>query len=123
MLIAFIYMRTMQMKVVELAARANMQLISPSANAGFEVSHVYAADTMSELIAHASSGTLLVTHLDNAQIARVAELMDVPAVCLVDGAQPGRELLEAAGRAGAAIMVSPSGLAQTVRTFEELLQP
>jgi hypothetical protein len=113
----------MQMKVAELAARANMQLISPSENLGTEVARVYAADTMSELIAHASSGTLLVTHLDNAQIARVAELMDVPGVCLVDGAQPGRELLEAARRAGAAVMVSPCSLAQTVRTFEELLQP
>jgi hypothetical protein len=51
------------------------------------------------------------------------ELMDVPALCLVDGAQPGRELLEAAHRAGTAVMVSPSGLAKTVRTFEELLQP
>ncbi len=113
----------MQMKVAELAARASMQLISPSEDAGVEVSRVYAADTMSELIAHASSGTLLVTHLDNAQIARVAELMDVPAICLVDGAQPGRELLEAARSAGAAVMVSRSGLAQTVRTLEELLQP
>jgi len=113
----------MQMKVAELAARASMQLISPSEDAGMEVSRVYAADTMSELIAHASSGTLLVTHLDNAQIARVAELMDVPALCLVDGVQPGRELLEAARSAGAAVMVSRSGLAKTVRTLEELLQP
>ncbi len=113
----------MQIKVTELAARAGMQLISPSEDGGVEVSRVYAADTMSELIAHASSGTLLVTHLDNAQIARVAELMDVPAICLVDGVQAGRELLEAARAAGAAVMVSRSGLAQTVRTLEDLLQP
>jgi biotin carboxylase len=86
------------MKVSELAARAGMQLISPSADAGMEVARVYAADTISEL-------------------------MDVPALCLVDGVQPGCELLEAARRAGAAVMVSPSGLVKTVRTLEELLQP
>ncbi|MCX7030436.1 MAG: hypothetical protein NTU62_10000 [Spirochaetes bacterium] len=113
----------MKMKVSELAAQAGMQLISPATNASTEVSRVYAADTMSELIAHASSGTLLVTHLDNAQLARVAELMDAPAICLVDGAHPGRELLEAARRAGAAVMVSRSGLLKTARTFEELLKP
>jgi threonine dehydrogenase-like Zn-dependent dehydrogenase len=78
---------------------------------------------MSELIAHASPGTLLVTHLDNAQLARVAELMDAPAICLVDGAHPGSALLEAARRAGAAVMVSASGLAKTVRALEELLRP
>jgi hypothetical protein len=123
MVIAFLIASVMQMKVDELAERTSMQLMSPLEDAGTEVSRVYAADTMSELIAHASSGTLLVTHLDNAQLARVADLMDVPALCLVDGAQPGRELLEAAHRAGTAVMVSPSGLAKTVRTFEELLQP
>jgi hypothetical protein len=75
---------------------------------------------MSELIAHASSGTVLVTHLDNAQLARVAELMDAPAICLVDGAPPGDGLLEAARRAGAALLVSPSSLAATVQELEEL---
>jgi hypothetical protein len=113
----------MQMNVSELAARARMQLMSPSKDAGMVVSRVYAADTMSELIAHASSGTLIVTHLDNAQLARVAELMDAPAICLVDGVQPGPGLLEAARGAGAAVMVSGFGLAKTVRTLEDLLQP
>ena len=111
------------MKVSELAARSGVKLISPAAEAGTEVFRVYAADTMSELIAHASSGTLLVTHLDNAQLGRVAELMDAPAVCLVDGAQPGRELLDAARRAGTAVMVSGLSMAETVRAGEGLLRP
>jgi hypothetical protein len=113
----------MQMKVSELAARAGMQLTSTVEDADTDVTRVYAADTMSELIAHASSGTLLVTHLDNAQLARVAELMDAPAICIVDREHPGTELLEAAHRAGAAVMVSRRGLAETVRTLQELLQP
>jgi len=111
------------MTVSDLAAQAGMQLVSPSPDAGTEVYRVYAADTMSELIAHAGSGTILVTHLDNAQLARVAELMDAPAICLVDGAHPGGGLLEAAHRAGAALLVSPSSLAGTVQALEELLAP
>jgi hypothetical protein len=113
----------MQMKVAELAEHAGIQLVSPEKHAGTLVSQVYAANTMSDLIAHASSGTILVTHLDNPQLARVAELMDAPAVCLVDGAQPGRELLDAARRAGTAVMVSGLGMADTVRALEELLRP
>jgi len=123
MLIAFLLCDRVLMKVSDLAAQAGMQLVSPAADAGVEVCRAYAADTMSELIAHASSGTLLVTHLDNAQLARVAELMDAPAICLVDGAQPGHELLDAARRAGTAVMVSGLGMADTVRAFEELLRP
>ena len=111
------------MKVSELASRAGMQLFSPPDDALADVSRVYAADTMSELIAHASTGTILVTHLDNAQLARVAELMDAPAVCLVDHEHPAPGLLEAARRAGAAVVVSRLGLADTVRTLEGLLQP
>jgi hypothetical protein len=123
MFLATSTMSVVQMKVSELAARAGMQIVSPVEEAVGDVLRVYAADTMSELIAHASSGTLLVTHLDNAQLARVAELMDAPAVCLVDREHPAPGLLEAARRAGAAVMVSRLGLADTVRRFEELLQP
>lgn len=113
----------MLMKITDLVRRSGMTLSSPPEDADGEVNRVYAADTISDLIAHASSGTLLVTHLDNPQLVRVAELMDAPAICLVDGAQPGPELREAAHRAGAALMVSGLGLADTVRALEELLRP
>lgn len=111
------------MKITELAARTGLTLAAPAGDAGGEVCRVYAADTISDLIAHASAGTLLVTHLDNPQLARVAELMDAPAICLVDGAQPNSRLREAAHRAGAAVMTSDLGLADTVRALEEQLRP
>lgn len=111
------------MKITDLVRRSGMTLSSPAEDAGGDVSRVYAADTISDLMAHASAETLLVTHLDNPQLARVAELMDAPAICLVDGARPGDDLCEAAHRAGAAIMVSGLGLADTVRVLEELLRP
>jgi hypothetical protein len=110
------------MKISELVSRAGMQLVSPPHDALADVTRVYAADTMSELIAHASPGTILVTHLDNAQLARVAELMDAPAICIVDREHPAPGLLEAARRAGAAVAVSRLGLADTARNLEELLR-
>jgi hypothetical protein len=109
------------MKIAELAAATRTELVTPPADADAEVSRVYAADTISDLIAHASAGTLLVTHLDNPQLVRVAELMDAPAICLVGGTPPCRELLEAARRAGAAVLVARAGLAAAITAFEERL--
>jgi len=71
------------------------------------VSRFYASNTMSDLIAHASPDTLLATALNNSQLVRVAELMDVPGICLVGGAQPSADLLSRAGEAGTTILVSP----------------
>jgi hypothetical protein len=108
----------MQMKIADLATLAGIEVISTGSSPQAEVTRVFAADTMSELIANASPGTLLLTHLDNAQLGRVAELMEAPAICLLDGARPGRELLAAAVVAGAAILVSAAGPAETARLLE-----
>lgn len=110
------------MKIADLAALAGIEVISTGSNPENQVSRVFAADTMSELIANAAPGTLLLTHLDNAQLGRMAELMEVPAICLLDGARPGRELLAAAAVAGAAILVSAGGPAETARILEGRLK-
>jgi hypothetical protein len=110
------------MNIADLATLAGIEVISTGSSPQAQVSRVYAADTMSELIANASPGTLLLTHLDNAQLGRVAELMDAPAICLLDGARPGRELLAAATAAGAAILVSSAGPVETARLLEVRLK-
>jgi hypothetical protein len=106
------------MKVDELALRIDARLHLSTGSTGSEVGQAYAADTMSELIAHAASDTLLVTSLNNAQLIRVAELMDVPGICLVGGADPGPDLLGLAGAIGMAILVSKAGLEETCRLLE-----
>ena len=53
---------------------------------------------MSDLLNEASSKTLLVTNLANLQMVRVAELMEVPGICFVDGVEPGQEIIELAHR-------------------------
>jgi hypothetical protein len=102
------------MNVKELAQRIDAQLYLGSEPGDTELLRVYAADTMSDLIAHAAPGTLLVTSLCNNQLIRVAELMDVPAICLVNGSCPASvELLARARAAGTAILVSKVGMEQT----------
>ena len=77
---------------------------------------------MSDLTANAAPDTLLLTALNNAQLIRVAELMDAPAICLVEGAQPCAELLAGAERAGMVILVSPRDLEATRLRLESCLR-
>jgi hypothetical protein len=99
------------MNVKELANRIDAQLYLGAESGDTELASIYAADTMSDLIAHAAPDTLLVTSLCNNQLIRVAELMDVPGICL--SCQPGAELLAHARAAGTAILVSRFGLEET----------
>ncbi len=78
-----------------------------------EIRSVYAGDRMSDLIEHTSQHTLLVTNLTSPQLVRMAELMDAPALCFVEGADPEAELAEAAARAGTVLMVSRYDLFET----------
>ena len=106
------------MRVEELAQKIGARLHLSESCHGVEVGKAYAADTMSELIAHAGPETLLVTSLNNAQLVRVAELMDVPGICLVGGTDPGPDLLSLAGTTGTAILVCRQDLDETCRLLE-----
>jgi hypothetical protein len=109
------------MKLSELALKINATLFPAAGERCPTVKGIHAADTMSSLIANASSDTLLVTSLNNNQLIRVAELMDAPGLCLVGGVQPSQELIARAREAGAAIMVSPWGLEETRRLLAACL--
>ena len=112
----------LNMTVRALADQANLKLLLEPAKARGEVVRLFASNTMSELIANAGGDTLLVTSLNNSQIVRVAELMEAPGICLVDGAAPRAELLAGAKLAGTAILVSQSDLETTRRALERRLR-
>jgi hypothetical protein len=103
------------MRVEELAQLIHARVCSLPVPVDRAVVRFHAADTMSELIAHATPDTLLVTSLNNAQLIRVAELMDVPGICLVAGAAPSSDFLAQATAAGTAVLAAPQSLAETSR--------
>jgi hypothetical protein len=85
------------------------------------VVRAYASNTMSDLIAHAAPDVLLVTALNNNQLIRVADLMDVPGICLVSNASPSPELLARAAEVGTAILVARTDLAATLQAIDRHL--
>ena len=101
------------MKLEELFNVIDARMLQPGREEMSEIAHVFAGDKMSALLEQAGPETLLVTSLANTQLACVAELMDCPALCLVDGVDPDPSLLEAAARGSTAVLVCPFDMFET----------
>ncbi len=109
------------MKLQEIAKKIGAHIAASGTER--EITDVYAGDRISDLIEQATPHTLLVTNIANAQLIRVAELMDTPGICLVNAAVPAAELLQAAAKNGTGIMVSADGLFQTCAMLYLALHP
>jgi redox-sensing transcriptional repressor len=108
------------MKLDELARRLGAKVLTPGP-ADARITKIYAGDRVSDLLNEASNTTLLVTNLANLQMVRVAELMEVPGICFVDGVVPDREVIERASMNHTMLMVSPVGVFQTCGLIYHLL--
>lgn len=84
------------------------------------IERLYAGDRMSEILNEASEGTLLISNLANPHLLRVAELMDAPAICLLNGTDPSGELVAAADKNMKLLMVSPADMSGTCRLLSQL---
>ena len=109
------------MIITDLAAKIGATVVA----AGREqaaIERVYAGDRISDLLNHAGRGTLLVSHLPAIQLIRLAELMELGAVCVVGGAAPEPEAVAAAQRHGTSLLVSPAELLETCGLIYECLR-
>lgn len=61
-----------------------------------EVYTAFGADLMSDVLAFAVSGCILLTGLTNPQIIRTADVLDIAAIVIVRGKKPSPETLRAA---------------------------
>lgn len=101
------------MTLAELAARIGARVYTPGGTATVDVGRVWAGDRISDLLNEAVHNVLLVSNLASAHLIRVAELMDVPGICLVAGREPDADMLSAARAHGTLLMSSPYGLFET----------
>jgi redox-sensing transcriptional repressor len=108
------------MKLDDLARRIGARVLTPGP-ADARITRIYAGDRVSDLLNEASSTTLLVTNLANLQMVRVAELMEVPGICFVDGVEPDQEVVELATRNHTMLMASPVGVFETCGLIYQFL--
>lgn len=61
-----------------------------------EVKTAFGADLMSDVLAFAKSGSLLLTGLTNPQVIRTADVLDIAAIIMVRGKKPPQETVQLA---------------------------
>lgn len=111
------------MKLAELAKAIGAKILTNSSSQEMCVEQVYAGDRISDLLNHAGEETLLVSNLASSQLVRLAELMDISGLCMVNGHMPDPAVILAANSHGTVIMVSPVGMFETCGRLYEALKP
>jgi len=86
------------------------------------VQGVHAADTVSELLQEASPTTLLVTRLSGQPLARIAQLMDAPGVCIVNGVEPDEALVSMATRGKTGLLLTQLSSAEVCERLRSRLR-
>jgi hypothetical protein len=109
------------MKLEDLATNIGARMVTPGKPGGTTVAKVYAGDRVSDLLNEASDKTLLVSNLASVQMLRVAELMDVPGICFVNGVEPDGEMIQLAEDNDTLLMVSPLGVFETCGLIYQVL--
>jgi hypothetical protein len=111
------------MMLDELARRIGAQVLAPGRAVSVDLEQVYAGDRISDLLNAAGDHTLLVSNLASTHLMRVAELMDIPGICVVNGQRPEPAMLHTAAEHGTLLSVSPVGLFETCgRIYQALSQ-
>lgn len=101
------------MQLDELAKRVGVEVLTPGRRVEVQAETIYAGDRISDLLNAAAENVLLVSNLPGSHLLRLAELMDVPGICLVNGQHPENPLIETARKHGTLLMVSSVGLFET----------
>jgi predicted transcriptional regulator len=81
------------LKLREVKEILNADVIFGEEKLDMEVKTAFGADLMSDVLAFAKAGSLLLTGLTNTQVIRIANVLDIAAIILVRGKKPQTESL------------------------------
>jgi len=84
------------LKLSEIKEILNADVIVGEEKLDTEVKTAFGADLMSDVLAFAKAGSLLLTGLTNAQVVRTAHVLDIAAIILVRGKKPPAETVSMA---------------------------
>lgn len=101
------------MKLRDLVEVLDAEVIVGEERLELEVEKAFASDLMSDVLAYATEGSLLLTGLTNAQVVRTAEMLDMAAVVFVRGKRPQEEAIELARSKGIPLLSTPYILFET----------
>lgn len=84
------------MTIREIAQLLDARWLCCEESADTVIRHAFASDMMSDVLAHVSEDTLLLTGLINSQSVRTAEMLDIPCLIFVRGKLPHRDAVQRA---------------------------
>lgn len=84
------------MKLSEVKAILNADVIVGEDKLDIDVKTAFGADLMSDVLAFAKAGSMLLTGLTNTQVVRIANVLDIAAIILVRGKKPPAEAISMA---------------------------
>ena len=92
------------MTLVEIKNLLEAQLVCGEDPEGKTVNDACATDMMSCILAHGDGVSALITGLNNSQVVRTAEMLDVCCIICVRGMSPCEEMVEMANKCGIVIL-------------------
>lgn len=84
------------MKVNEIAKVLEAEILVGSENCEIEITSACGSDLMSDVMAYVKENVLLLTGLNNPQVIRTAEMMDIKIVLFVRGKNPDENVINLA---------------------------
>ncbi len=94
------------MKITQLAELIEARMVVQPQTATREITRACAGDRISDMLAHANADTLVITHVNGPGLARMLELLDVGALCLVGRPVPDPLLVAVAEEHGTPLLVA-----------------
>ena len=98
------------MKISEVKEILNAQILNGEDMMDEEVFSACGSDLMSDVLAYVKNQGLLLTGLNNLQVVRTAEMMDIRAICFVRGKMPEDEIIALAKKKDMIIMTTEEPL-------------
>ena len=94
------------MTLHEILTTLNAELLPPEADLGIEVHTACGSDMMSDVLAIVKDQAVLLTGLNNPQVIRTADMMDMHCVVFVRGKQPDEQILKLADMRDIAVLTT-----------------
>jgi len=94
------------MTLKDVAKLLNAEILVCEDGCDVEVKTAFAADLLSDVLAYAKEGTLLITGITNPQVIRTAEMLELIGILVVRGKTPDVETLKLAQTKSIPLMVT-----------------
>lgn len=101
------------MLLSEIVTLINGEIVVGDLSLDLDIKYGFSSDLMSDVLAFVEGETILLTGLNNAQVVRTAEMLDVRVIAFVRGKRPNQEVIDLARESGMVIMTTQHTLFAT----------